>query len=46
MKQDGNLTPARDLLPSAFFEIEEQPEQIILHGGGFGSRNRNESEWS
>lgn len=36
MKQDGNLTPARDLLPSAFFEIEEQPEQIILHGGGFG----------
>lgn len=36
MKQDGNLTPARELLPSAFFEIEEQPEQIILHGGGFG----------
>lgn len=36
MKQDGSLTPARDLLPSAFFEIEEQPEQIVLHGGGFG----------
>ena len=36
MKQDGTLTPARELLPSAFFTIEEQPDQIIVRGGGFG----------
>ncbi|HBA63257.1 MAG TPA: SpoIID/LytB domain-containing protein, partial [Lachnospiraceae bacterium] len=35
-KQDGTVTDGRELLPSAFFTVEDQGSRIVLHGGGFG----------
>ena len=35
-KQDGTVVEGRELLPSAFFTIEDQGECIVLLGGGLG----------
>ena len=35
-KQDGTVIDSSKLLPSAFFTIENQAEQYIIHGGGYG----------
>lgn len=35
-KNDGTVIDSKELLPSAFFTIEEQPDQYIIRGGGYG----------
>lgn len=36
VKQDGTAVQGKELLPSAFFTVEDQGGAIALHGGGFG----------
>ena len=35
-KQDGTVVNGSRLLPSAFFTVEKQNGNYIIHGGGYG----------
>ena len=35
-RNDGSETPGRELLPSAFFTIEQNADTYTIRGGGFG----------
>ena len=35
-KQDGTVVDSKELLPSAFFDIEKQDHTYVIRGGGFG----------
>lgn len=35
-KNDGTAVPSKELLPSAFFTIEEKEQVYVIRGGGYG----------